>query len=89
MGQGVALGVDATHTWARINALLIDTRAIHGAFRANNTLRPALGRISLVIRQTRTAGLPVSIKAVAVRAAGGWMAGVAYGRRSCATRITR
>lgn len=89
MGQDVALGVDAAHTWAWINTLLIDTRAVHGTFRANDALGSALGRISLVIRQARAAGLPVLIKAIAVRAAGGWLARVARGRRSCATRITR
>lgn len=83
MGQGVALGIDAAHARAWVSALLIDTRAVHGTFRAEDALGPALGRTSLVVRQARAAGLPVYVQAVAVRAARRWPARVARGRRSC------
>lgn len=48
VGPGGAFGIDAAHAWARIDASLVDARATHRAFRANDAFGFASGWRSLI-----------------------------------------
>jgi len=48
MGERIASGIDAAYARARIDASLVDTRAIRRTFRANDAFGFAGGRRSLI-----------------------------------------
>lgn len=90
VGQDVAFGIDAAHTWTWVDAFFIDARTIHGTFRTNDTLgRSAVGRRSLISRQTRTTSFSIYIKASGVWTAWRRLARIVCQCWSCARSITR
>lgn len=75
----LAAGLQAASCGARIYALLVDTGLKSGALAGHHTLGSTLRRSSNVSRQAGAHGMSINVAALAVGAAGRWVAGLHNG----------
>lgn len=95
------LGVQATNTWTRVHAFLVDTRLVARAITVHHAFRTAATvRITEIFRQTSTGAGSVALTALGIGTTGGGLAGsqtfIGYGWRlwvtagewvTCVTRV--
>lgn len=79
MVNHLAAGLQAASCGARIYALLVDTGLKSGALAGHHTLGSTLRRSSNVSRQAGAHGMSINVAALAVGAAGRWVAGLHNG----------
>lgn len=70
------LGVQATNTWTRVHAFLVDTRLVARAITVHHAFRTAATvRITEIFRQTSTGAGSVALTALGIGTTGGGLAG--------------